>query len=1179
MADDADHDELDILNSTSPTKFYASASIMGSISSTSTSAGPRRSLRPRQSLPTSTFVPPERKRTFSTSALSKKAGENLAKRMRMEDKKAQTGNVNKKRDARDEARKRWLYCHRDVVEPMLPPSSILFDNLRKELEGSHKGTISFKPKHIDAQPKLIKAGQMKDYQLEGLSFMVSMIGMNCILGDEMGLGKTLQTLSLFAYIKENIPGPHDPHLIICPLSVLSSWEAEAARWLPSMRVIRFHGPNNERDRLKYHLRTDRNFDIMLTTYETYVAEDQWFKSARWTYCVLDEGHKIKNSDTLLSNKVQGLGSLFRLRTPVQNNLGELWGLLHWLLPTVFTQASQSLFNDSFDMQRGNYALPFLNAAKKLVSTIMLRRTKATVVGDDVPPREELTVFIPLTETQRFWTYRLLTKLAAPDLKKIFADRGEPVKVELEPADQGRKDVLVNMENQMDTPKADSASTLQFPYLLRDAEPEPYGIAEHIVQASSKLIAIDKLLADILPKGERVLIFSQWTGMLDILEDFMMLRSIPFARLDGSTSRPRRSLDIRLFQQEVSPYKVFLVSTKAGGLGINLTKATTVIMCDSDWNPQNDLQAIARAHRIGQTKVVKVYRLICQGSVEDQMLDRIRRKLFLSFKIMGSDNPTSSDNTSLGSNELMHILRRGSSALSHSDSGMNFAWFLDASPADILDHSRSLESKRDARIKNDLKAEEGVEVDEHQLVLDGEEERRLLNGVAQVQSRLFEGKVVNRHHSNAEIAEEWRNLGKRAREDRTVRIGGMTFIATPIVERIAAPVMQQVKKARGKKFESEEWCIHCRDGGELIICPRCPRVFHAKCRGLSKAELRSPLVSCSQHSCAVCNRSTTDSGGMLFRCRTCPQAFCDDCLPEGDLSAIGDTLPELPAQFRRTFSLSSPDLPMFRASSRLVPRRALLATSVAATGVVLHTPEKLSIYPSPTPEILLVETPSALEREIGVVRRKVSEVFQDTHHEIQGVVSRWIGIEHAIENRVKSIISPNESLTPGLLYVGVATLTGSILARNRMLATRLLLPPVFLFVSAKHFLPQTTGNLTSYLGSIEETYFPTLAQKHDVANAHTQLTWERVKDASHNGQEWVSQGAVTAVEKVQEMTGLKLKETLGWSREEIRRVEATASEVTKIVEEKAAEAKVTVEKVVEEAKHKAVEKVEEIKRLV
>lgn len=270
---------------------------------------------------------------------------------------------------------------------------------------------------------------------------------------------------------------------------------------------------------------------------------------------------------------------------------------------------------------------------------------------------------------------------------------------------------------------------------------------------------------------------------------------------------------------MTAFQVYLISTKAGGLGplappffiacslliypsilgINLTKATTVIMCDSDWNPQNDLQAIARAHRIGQTKTVKVltfryiaayitliplgwfqvYRLICQGSVEDQMLDRIRRKLFLSMKIMGSsDGSSSSEAMNLGLTALMNILRKGSSALAASGIGMSLARFLDADISDILEDSRSLEKSREAKIKQELRVEE-VDGGNEKLLLDAEEEeRRLLSGVAQVQSRLFEGKMVQHQQSNSEIANEWRDLSKRARVDRTVVVDGMTFIMTP-----------------------------------------------------------------------------------------------------------------------------------------------------------------------------------------------------------------------------------------------------------------------------------------------------------------------------------------------------------------------------------------------------------------
>ena len=214
--------------------------------------------------------------------------------------------------------------------------------------------------------------------------------------------------------------------------------------------------------------TEFKYDLCITTYEAYVAEDTWFKSRRWTYCVLDEGHRIKNSETLLARKVQGIGSLFRLSTchldrlskkqcscsavltgtPVQNNLVELWGILHWLYPTVFTDPSEQIFKDSFSLSAGTYNLPFLNAAKKLLSTIMIRRTK-TAVETSVPPREELVVFIPLTEAQRFWYYRLLTRMDTLDLEQIFSVGGE---VE----DQGRKEVREGVKRMIENPGGDRA---------------------------------------------------------------------------------------------------------------------------------------------------------------------------------------------------------------------------------------------------------------------------------------------------------------------------------------------------------------------------------------------------------------------------------------------------------------------------------------------------------------------------------------------------------------------------------------------------------------------------------------------------------------------------------------------------------------------------------------------------
>ncbi|KAJ2916378.1 hypothetical protein MD484_g4026, partial [Candolleomyces efflorescens] len=260
--------------------------------------------------------------------------------------------------------------------------------------------------------------------------------------------------------------------------------------------------------------------------------------------------------------------------------------------------------------------------------------------------------------------------------------------------------------------------------------------------------------------------------------------------------------------------------------------------------------------------------------------------------------------------------------------------------------------------------------------------------------------------------------------------------------------------------------------------------------------------------------------------------------------------------------------MYRVASRL-PRRALLAGAVGV-GVV-DKRDKLSIYSASTPDVLLVEETSPLEQQIGAARRQVQGAYSDAHAYLQGWISKWIGIEHAVEHRVKSIISPNESLTPGLLYVGVATLTGSILSRNRFILTRFILPPLFLVVSANQFLPQTTHNLSEYFGSLEDTYFPTLAQKHEIGKAHSAMGWEMLKESTRNARTQVNNTALTAVEKIQGATGLKIKETLGLGGE-VKKVEVKVADV--VVTEKTP---VVVETVKEVSVSTPVE--EEPKRLV
>jgi len=219
----------------------------------------------------------------------------------------------------------------------------------------------------------------------------------------------------------------------------------------------------------------------------------------------------------------------------------------------------------------------------------------------------------------------------------------------------------------------------------------------------------------------------------------------------------------------------------------------------------------------------------------------------------------------------------------------------------------------------------------------------------------------------------------------------------------------------------------------------------------------------------------------------------------------------------------------------------------------------------------MDAPSVLETQIGVARRAVTGVARDIHARVHGVVSQWIGIEHAVERRVKALVAPDEPLTPALLYVGVASLSGSILARNRSVLTRVLLPPTFFLLSFHHFLPKTSQNVSAYAGALEDAHLPTLAQKHAVAIAHTHMTWERVRAAGIGGRDAVQEGLGGAVRKVQELTGLKVHEALGRGVTSASEAVEKAEEALKPVRDAAAEAVKPAEKAVEEKEERGGQK--------
>ena len=315
---------------------------------------------------------------------------------------------------------------------------------------------------LRSQPDGIKAA-MKPYQLEGLSFLVYMNrnGMSAILGDEMGLGKTLQTLSLFKYLKDNKPtkGENRPFLVVCPLSVLSSWISETRKWTPDLNVVRFQGPKAERERIKQDCHSASQaskIDIVVTTYETFVSEQGWFKRAFvWRYCVLDEGHKIKNSKADVSRALQGLTAEYRLLltgTPLQNDLLEMWSLLHWLYPEVFTLDTSDNFKRAFNLSQGKVSTTFMDDARRLLEIIMLRRMKNTPgVNLGLPPKEEILLYVPLTPMQRFWYTRFLTKADKLMLDELFkgAKEKEVKALQLESEeDQEKSSLLAKAEQEL-----------------------------------------------------------------------------------------------------------------------------------------------------------------------------------------------------------------------------------------------------------------------------------------------------------------------------------------------------------------------------------------------------------------------------------------------------------------------------------------------------------------------------------------------------------------------------------------------------------------------------------------------------------------------------------------------------------------------------------------------------------
>lgn len=726
------------------------------------------------------------------------------------------------------------------------------------------------------------------------------------------------------------------------------------------------------------------FDVVITTYEVFEKEVSWFRRAFvWRYVVLDEGHKIKNEKTLISQAVQGLSAEYRLvltGTPLQNNLKELWALLHFVMPEIFTENTQGKFTDAFDLTLGKVDRTVMDDSRRLLELIMLRRMKDSKgVNLGLPPKREVVLALPLTPMQRFWYKRLLTRLDRGLLEDIF--RGAKYKEEatlkeersqLKAEEEHLAEVEEGMESMNLKMKEDSwkeAKTIMeqsiqakttgwqklmnllmqlrkccsHPYLLPGASPEPYFAGSHIMLASSKIIFLDRLIDDLCVKqGRKVLIFSGFTKMLDIVEEFLSLKGgdgekFHYTRLDGSTCRARRNLEIRLFNSD-DRYKVMLLSTRAGGLGINLATASDVVLLESDWNPQADLQAQARAHRIGQTKEVTVYRLITQGTVEEQMMGRIRKKLYLSAKVTesmrdihssdatitgkkgGRGRPKLSDEgdemPNLTAGQLMSLVRRGAQAIAKPE--IDPAEMLKWGWEEMVERTKDLELtlepndlQRKQKLREGIDEETDVELVTPGVVVPTEQddlEAKWLAEMEKVETRLFEGREHKKRdeEEHAKLILDITRGSRREGKERVVMVGRHAVLketvgcgqweAVATISGKGTTVFSEPPKTKKEPFEHQDYCQICFDGGTIVLCNGCPRAYHLACLPSEfKARAKGDRIAgfyCPQHQCADCEQKTGNAGGMLFRCRWCEHAYCEDCMDWDMTKLIGGELVEM-----------------------------------------------------------------------------------------------------------------------------------------------------------------------------------------------------------------------------------------------------------------------------------------------
>ncbi|EEH06104.1 SNF2-family ATP dependent chromatin remodeling factor snf21 [Histoplasma capsulatum G186AR] len=481
---------------------------------------------------------------------------------------------------------------------------------------------------VSVQPSILVGGTLKEYQIKGLQWMISLYNnnLNGILADEMGLGKTIQTISLITYLIEK-KKQNGPFLVIVPLSTLTNWNIEFEKWAPSVTRIVYKGPPTTRKQQQQAIRWG-NFQVLLTTYEYIIKDRPVLSKVKWVHMIVDEGHRMKNAGSKLScTLTQYYTTRYRLiltGTPLQNNLPELWNLLNFVLPNIFksVKSFDEWFNTPFANTGGQDRMDLteeeqllvIRRLHKVLRPFLLRRLKKDV-EKDLPEKTERVIKCRFSALQA----KLYKQLATHN--KLIVSDGKGGKTGV----RGLSNMLMQLRK-----------LCNHPFVFESVEDEmnPGRATNDLIwRTAGKFELLDRILPKFQASGHRVLMFFQMTQIMNIMEDFLRLRGMKYLRLDGSTKSDDRSDLLKEFNAPGSDYFCFLLSTRAGGLGLNLQTADTVIIYDSDWNPHQDLQAQDRAHRIGQKNEVRILRLITSNSVEERILEAAQFKLDMDGKVI------------------------------------------------------------------------------------------------------------------------------------------------------------------------------------------------------------------------------------------------------------------------------------------------------------------------------------------------------------------------------------------------------------------------------------------------------------------------------------------------------------------------------------------------------------------